>query len=98
MRAKFEHREKEISVLINEMFEDKFLHRTLQFPENVTLDMSTLALLGHSMGAGTAIAASAKDSRIKACCPMDAWFFPYMDDLETILLKDTPLFHQRSET
>ena len=60
--------------------------------------MSTLTIIGHSMGGTSAIAAAAKDDRIKACCVTDASFCPYMDDLDPIVLKDTPFFHIRSET
>ena len=43
------------------------------------------------------MAAAAKDNRIKACCTMDIWFYPYKEDLNDIVLKDTPILHQRSD-
>jgi len=51
-------RTKEISALIEEMGSEGFLANTLNFPQNVTLDMSTLSIFGHSFGATTAIAAA----------------------------------------
>jgi len=59
--------------------------------------MSTLAVLGHSLGGGTAVSVAAKDKRIKAALATDAWFLPYKDDLEAMVCKDTPFFHQTSE-
>ena len=53
--------------------------------------------MGHSLGGLTATAAAAKDTRIKACCAMDVWFYPYKDDLDSIILKDTPMLHQMSQ-
>jgi len=79
------------------MEEKNYLGMNLQFPKNIQLDLSTLSVMGHSFGGLTAIAAAAKDDRIKAVCAMDAFFYPYKDNLNEIVLTDTPLFHLRSQ-
>jgi len=74
-----------------------FLANTLNFPQNVTLDMSTLSIFGHSFGATTAIAVAAKNDKIKGCCPIEASFAPHMSELSNIVVEDTPLFHVRAD-
>jgi len=79
------------------MEEDKFLGKTLQFPDNIKMECSAISIMGHSLGALTAVAAAAKDDRIKACCAMDIWFYPYQEDLDSIVLTDTPIMHSISD-
>lgn len=79
------------------MEEKNYLGKNLQFPDNIQLDLKTLSVMGHSFGGASAIAAAAKDERIKAVCAMDVFFYPYKDDLDSIVLTDTPMFHIRSQ-
>lgn len=64
------------------------MQKRLDFPENVGLDFTKLAVNGHSFGGVTAIGASILDKRIKVCIPMDPWFFPYKDTIEDMKLTD----------
>ena len=81
---------------MNEMEDDYFLTNNLEFSRNISLDMKTLTVMGHSLGGLTAIATAAKDKRIKATCAVDAWFYPYATCLGEIVVKDTPFLHQES--
>ena len=58
---------------------------------HVKLDLKKLTVIGHSFGGMTAIGAAMIDSRIKACCAMDPWFYTYQDESQTISLKNTPV-------
>ena len=60
------------------------------------MDLSKLAVSGHSFGGGTAIGCAGKDSRIKVCLTMDPWLFPYKNELKEIPLKTTPIFNIQS--
>lgn len=69
------------------------MQSTLSFPEGVHLELSNLALIGHGFGGATAISSAANDTRIKASLAMDAWLLPYMNSLDQIVVKSTPLLH-----
>ena len=60
--------------------------------------MDKLVVGGHSFGGGTAIGSAVRDSRIKACVPMDPWLFPYEKELHKLILKNTPIFSIQSWT
>lgn len=72
------------------------MQSTLSFPKGVLLDLNKLALTGHSFGGGTVVGATAKDSRIKAAMGQDSWFLPYMLDLKSVMLSNTPFLHVRA--
>lgn len=46
-----------------------------QFHANV----DKICLFGHSFGAGTSIAATCRDPRVRAVCALDAWLYPAKD-------------------
>jgi len=61
--------------------------------------MSKLSIGGHSFGGMTAIGSTNRDSRIKACIPIDPWFLSYAYKKEYETLKfTTPYFSVQSET
>ena len=80
-KTQLNKRVEEISLLIDEIFGEHFLHDTFGFPSGVELDKEKLAVSGHSFGAMTSIAVAREDKRVKVCMPMDPWFFPVMYDL-----------------
>ena len=90
-------RTKEIDSLIDEIGGENFLYNTLGFPKNVTLNMDTLTVMGHSYGGCTIINATAKNEKIKACCPMEATFGPFHKSIDSLIVKDTPLFHIKAD-
>ena len=55
------------------------------------LDLTKIAIAGHSYGGATAIFASSLDNRIKSCFVLDGWFSPLPDKIVTSGL-DIPLF------
>ena len=62
-------------MLIKEISPKFFLQDQLDFPKNYSLDMSKLAMTGHSFGGTAAIMAAARNPEIKACLTMDPSFF-----------------------
>jgi len=46
----------------------------------------------------TAIGVAAENHKVKACLPMDPWFFPYKDDFKLVTLRKTPMLAIKTET
>lgn len=71
----------EIIALIDELHEKEFLEANLAIDNSrsISLDLGRLVVSGHSFGGATALAAAAKDRRVKAVSAMDPWFFPLKD-------------------
>ena len=82
-------RTKDIVFLINELegIESK---KTTSILFN-HLDLTKIAIAGHSYGGATAIFASSLDNRIKSCLVLDGWFSPLPDKVTTSGL-NIPLF------
>lgn len=97
-KSQVEKRICEFSTFIDEMAKPDFLQKQLNFPPGIKLDFGKLIVNGHSMGGITSIGLAAKDPRIKACLSMDAWFFPFSDNLPNLSLKTTPLMQITSST
>ena len=85
-------RQSEICDFIDEIYEPNFMQSKMGFASEVSLDLDKLVVSGHSFGGITAISSAVKDKRIKACLPMDAWFFPVSDEISTLKLENTPIF------
>ena len=64
----------------------------------MTLDAETLTTAGHGYGGTTALYAAATSfGKVKACLPIDAMFAPFVNDLDTLVMEDTPIFHLRAD-
>ena len=55
------------------------------------MDFGKIIVSGHSFGGITAIGAAINDKRIKACLPMDPWFYCYQNEAATLCLESTPI-------
>jgi cephalosporin-C deacetylase-like acetyl esterase len=82
----------EVRAFIDEIVQPNFLTAKLGFPESVELDLDKLTTNGHSLGGITSVVTAAVDSRVKACLPMDPFFLPFAEELESLLkLSKTPV-------
>ena len=61
------------------------------------LDTERIAAVGHSFGGATAVAAAARDPRIKALVSHDVWCEPMSRDLLSTGLPSTPALHTISQ-
>ena len=76
-KLQVQRREQEVSALISEISEEGFMQNVLKLDHRAQLDMEKLVMSGHSFGGITAIGATMRDERIKACLSQDPWSFPY---------------------
>ena len=75
-------RVEEVTNFIDDIYDEKFAQETLGFPPEVKLDLDKFSVGGHSFGGMTAIAASHKDSRIKATFGMDPWVWAVTEEID----------------
>ena len=47
----------------------------------VTLDMSNLTVIGHGLGATTAVSIGSKDERVKKIVTLDPWLTPIKEEI-----------------
>ena len=53
-----------------------------QLGEEVKIDMDQLTVVGHGLGATTAIVFASKDDRVKKVISLDPWLTPIKDEIE----------------
>eukprot|EP00347_Sterkiella_histriomuscorum_P003348 403364636 len=76
-------RQKELSNLLDEL-----VHISKnQLGEEVKIDMDQLTVVGHGLGATTAIVFAAKDDRVKKVISLDPWLTPIKDEIDQGLIK-----------
>lgn len=70
---------KETKALIDEISKDNGRHllSKLGFPTTSSLDLSKLAVAGHSYGGMTVLKVAHEDSRVKLCALLDPWLYIY---------------------
>jgi hypothetical protein len=83
--TKLGQRVKEIDNLLGEM---NHIAKT-SFGEGVELDMDNLTMIGHGLGATTAVSLASKDQRIKKVLTLDPWLTPIKEEIENKTIKVT---------
>jgi len=77
-------REEEVKELIDELYEkDFFKQETLNFPDDLKLDLDKLVVAGHSLGGCTALRVGSSDKRVKATLTNDPWLMPISEEITT---------------